>query len=114
MKKALLIGFIVAANTLAYAAGGGEVGSVDDQKCKEQAIEIANAALSLKAKAQSTTSYSVADKSFAIESTKKDKFGSASTNYSLVGYMDMNGRYDILINLGTECDLNSVQIREQQ
>lgn len=112
MKKALLIGFIVIMNSLAHAAGGGEVGSVDDQKCKTQAIEIANAALSLKAKAQSTT-FSVADKSFAVESTKKDQFGSASTIYSLIGYMDMNGRYEILINLGAECDLNSLQIREQ-
>lgn len=113
MKKALLIGFMVVLNSLAYAAGGGEVGSVGEAKCKEQALEIAKAALSLKAKAQKVT-YSVADQSLAIKSTMKDQFGSSSTDYSLIGYMDMNGRYDILINLGTECDLNSVQIKGQE
>ena len=113
MKKALLIGFMVVLNSLAYAAGGGVVDSVGEAKCKEQAQEIAKAALSLKAKARQVT-YRVADQSLAIKSTMNDQFGSSSTDYSLIGYMDMNGRYDILINLGTECDLNSVQIKEQE
>ena len=114
MKKTLLIGFMVAMNSLAYATGGGEVGSVNNQKCKEKAIEAANTALGLKAKAQNITSYSVADESLSVLSTKKDQFGSASTNYSLIGFMDMNGRYDILINLGADCDLNSLQIKGQE
>ncbi len=115
MKKALLIGFMVVLNSLAYAAGGGEVDSVGEAKCKEQVLSIAKSALDLNAKNLDFTQTDILPESVKLVSKEKIN---ANTNYegtrsiySLTGYI-YKGEYDIRIEMDSDCFSSSITIRD--